>query len=195
MSINLHELDQKLAGELQKRKIANEMEQIKIKKAIESSEEIKHLRTMIQQGYLNKERAAQVTEKQTRNLIELKEEALIDRAMLQKREMELARQRQEERRKINERLDQKFTLQNQMLEKKDKCEEAREQFYKEKGQVDDIVEQIINEDKKKMEVEANKKKEAFNTMQFALADKAERVQAGKDREKRENAEYKKYLDG
>ena len=60
MSTNLHELDQRLAGELQKRKIANEMEQIKIKKAIESSEEIKHLRSMIQQGYLNKERAAQV---------------------------------------------------------------------------------------------------------------------------------------
>ena len=86
MSTNLHELDQRLAGELQKRKIANEMEQIKIKKAIESSEEIKHLRSMIQQGYLNKERAAQVSEKQTRSLIELKEEALIDRAMLQKRE-------------------------------------------------------------------------------------------------------------
>ena len=89
----------------------------------------------------------QVSEKQTRNLIELKEEALIDRAMLQKREQELMRQRQEERRKINEKLDQKKTLQEQMLEKKVKCEEAREQFYLEKGQVDDIVNQIINEDR------------------------------------------------
>lgn len=70
MSSHLRELDQKLANELHKRKIQGEMERIKISKAIESNEEIKHLRGMIKQGYMNKERAAQIAEKQTRTIIE-----------------------------------------------------------------------------------------------------------------------------
>ena len=57
------------------------MEAIKIKMAIENSNEIKHLKGMIQQAYLNKDRSAQVAERQTRSLIEKAEEAMIDRAM------------------------------------------------------------------------------------------------------------------
>ena len=43
---------------------------------------------------------------------------------------------------------QKRMLQTQMLEKKAKCDEAREQFLREKSQVDEIVQKLINEDRK-----------------------------------------------
>ena len=78
-SANLRELDQKLAGELHRRKVASEMSSIKTKMAIESSAEIKHMKAMIQQAYLNKDRAAQISEKQTRSIIHQQEDAMMDK--------------------------------------------------------------------------------------------------------------------
>jgi len=72
---NLRQLDQRLAGELQKRKVAGEMNRIKIRMAIEGSSEIKHMKGQIAQAYLNKDRSAQIAERQTRNLVEMTEEA------------------------------------------------------------------------------------------------------------------------
>lgn len=127
------------------------MDRIKIKKAIENSSEIKHLKNQIAQGYLNKERSAQVAERQTRNLVEKAEEAMIDRAMLENREDELDGVRQKEVEKKMSLLKQKEILHDQMYEKKLKCDEARDEFLKEKVQVDDIVQKIITDDYQKQE--------------------------------------------
>lgn len=82
-----------------------------------------------------------------------------------------------------------------MYEKKLKCDEAREQFLREKDQVDDIVQKIINEDHIKQQKDAKKKAEAFKTMQDALAEKEQIKLALKERERLENEQYKKYLEG
>ena len=103
-------------------------------------------------------------------------------------------QREKEVEKTMAMLRQKRTLQDQMLEKKVKCDEARDQFLNEKSQVDDIVQGIINEDVTKMQKDSVKKHEAFQTMQDALADKESREMQRKEKEKRENEEYKKYLE-
>jgi hypothetical protein len=191
---HLRELDQRLAGELQKRKIANEMMTIKTKMAIENSAEIKHMRQMIQQAYLNKDRAAQVAEQQTRSLVEKTEEALIDRAMLEKREDELGIVQNQNRMKTEALLRQKQVIFGQMAEKEDKCNEAREAFFMEKDQVNAIIQSIIDEDQQKLEKDGVKKKIAFATMQDALAEKEQMKLSVKERERLENLAYKKYLD-
>ena len=194
MSHNLRELDQRLAGELQKRKVANEMEKIKMRMAIENSAEVKHMKQMIAQGYLNKDRSAQVAERQTKSLIEKAEEALIDRAMLEKREDELSVVADHNVQKKMALLNQKKVLHGQMEEKHVKCEEARNEFLQEKGQVDAIIQQIINEDNQKMDKDAKKKVQAFKTMKDAFAEKDEIKANLKERERLENLAYKRYLD-
>lgn len=191
---NLRQLDQRLAGELQKRKVQSEMERIKIRMAIEGSSEIKHIKGQIAQAYLNKDRSAQIVERQTRNLVEQTEEALIDRAMLEKRDYEVEANNQHRKQKTMSLLQHKAVLHDQMYEKKVKCEEARDQFLSEKGQVDDILQKIINEDSKKMQKDLQKKTVAFATMQTALAEKEEIKRDAKERERLENLAYKKYLD-
>jgi hypothetical protein len=191
---HLRELDQRLAGELQKRKIANEMMAIKTKMAIENSAEIKHMRQMIQQAYLNKDRAAQVAEQQTRSLVEKSEEALIDRAMLEKRGAEVEIVQNQNRMKTEALLRQKQVIFGQMAEKEDKCNEAREAFFMEKDQVNAIIQSIIDEDQRKLEKDGVKKKIAFATMQDALAEKEQMKLSLKERERLENLAYKKYLD-
>jgi len=81
-----------------------------------------------------------------------------------------------------------------MYEKKVKCDEARDQFLSEKGQVDDILQKIINEDSAKMQNDLKKKTVAFATMQTALAEKEQIKSEARERERLENLAYKKYLD-
>merc|ERR1712238_644729 len=92
-------------------------------------------------------------------------------------------------------LKQKEILHDQMYEKKLKCDEAREEFLSEKGQVDDIVQKIIDDDVQKQHREAKKKATAFKTMQFALDEKEMIKLSLKERERMENEQYKKYLEG
>jgi len=70
-----------------------------------------------------------------------------------------------------------------MHEKKLKCDEAREEFLKEKDSVDDIVKKIIDQDRKKLEIGAQKKHEAFATMQYALSEKEEIKRQAAERER------------
>lgn len=170
------------------------MERIKIRMAIEGSSEIKHIKGQIAQAYLNKDRSAQIVERQTRNLVEMTEEALIDRAMLDKRDYEVNTNNEHRRQKTNTLLLHKAVLHDQMYEKKVKCDEARDQFLSEKDQVDDILQKIINADSLKTQQDAAKKIVAFKTMQFALNEKEEIKFAARERERLENLAYKKYLD-
>jgi hypothetical protein len=170
------------------------MERIKIRMAIEGSSEIKHIKGQIAQAYLNKDRSAQIVERQTRNLVEMTEEALIDRAMLDKRDYEVSTNNEHRRQKTNTLLLHKAVLHDQMYEKKVKCDEARDQFLSEKDQVDDILQKIINDDTLKTQQDAAKKIVAFKTMQFALNEKEEIKFAARERERLENIAYKKYLD-
>ena len=121
------------------------MDRIKIKMAIENSDEIKHFKQQIAQGYLNKDRAAQIAERQTRDLIEKSEEAMIDKYMLHNLDSEMDIVRKQEGEKKMALLNQKAVLHDQMYEKKIKCDEARNEFLAEKGQVNDIVQKIVDE--------------------------------------------------
>lgn len=64
----MNNLDQRLAQELARRKQDSLAKQKKIEKTIAECSEIRDLKQKIHQAYVNKERAAQIAEKQTRSL-------------------------------------------------------------------------------------------------------------------------------
>ena len=69
--LNVYEVEETLARELQKRKLEEEAKHSEIKRIFEESEQLKLLRQKINTGYINKERAAQIQEKQIRTIQEL----------------------------------------------------------------------------------------------------------------------------
>lgn len=146
--MSLNQLDQRLAQELHKRKQDSLIRQKQIEKTINESEEIKLLKERIRQAYTNKERAAQVAEKQTRKLADLQQDAEMDEFIVQKKQQEQREFEEKERRLAHERLKQKYVLQDQMKFKHTLKEEALKEFEKEKTQVDKIVLDIIREDQK-----------------------------------------------
>lgn len=68
MAYQMNMLDQKLAEELHRRKMQNEIKKKQVEKVILESDEIRQLKEKINQAYVNKERSAQIAEKQTRQL-------------------------------------------------------------------------------------------------------------------------------
>ena len=144
--MSLNQLDQRLAQELHKRKQDNLIKQKQAEKVINESEEIKQLKERIRQAYTNKERAAQVAEKQTRRLTELQQDAEMDEYLIQKKEQEQRAMEEREQRIAQERLKQKYVLLEQMNHKNSLKDEALREFEKEKGQVDRIVFDIMRED-------------------------------------------------
>lgn len=146
--MSLNQLDQRLAQELHKRKQDSLIRQKQIEKIINESEDIKLLKERIRQAYTNKERAAQVAEKQTRKLADLQQDAEMDEYLVQKKMQEQRELEEKERRLAQERLKQKYVLQEQMKYKHALKEEALKEFEKEKTQVDKIVLDIIREDQK-----------------------------------------------
>lgn len=63
--------EDQLGKELQRRKNQEVSRGIQLEKLVSENEEIKALKQKIQQGYLNKERAKQLAEKQVRRVDEL----------------------------------------------------------------------------------------------------------------------------
>jgi len=124
----------------------NTIKEKQVDKVISESEEIRILKEKIKQAYTNKERAAQVAEKQTRKLFELQNEAEIEDYLVKQKEREYQELKDKEHRLAQERLKQKEVLQNQMQYKNMLKEEALKQFQMEKEAVDKVVYNIIQED-------------------------------------------------
>lgn len=68
---DINNMDYRLAQELHRRKQGNLIKEKLMEKVIGESEEIKQLKERINQAYVNKERSAQIAEKQTRTLKQL----------------------------------------------------------------------------------------------------------------------------
>ena len=114
--LNIYEVEETLARELQKRKMEQEAKQREIQKIFKESEDLNRLKQKINIGYISKERAAQIREKQLRTIESMvnyylkknnkiieffynklkKEEAEIESEIFAKREKELEEERQKE---------------------------------------------------------------------------------------------------
>ena len=69
--LNVYETEETLARELQKRKLQSEAKQREVEKIFKESEELNKLKQKINIGYISKERAAQIQEKQLRTIYKM----------------------------------------------------------------------------------------------------------------------------
>ncbi|CAD8084918.1 unnamed protein product [Paramecium primaurelia] len=188
-----YSLEDQLARELQKRKVEEEKKRREIERICAESEEIKLLKQKVQTAYVTKERTQQLAEQQLRRIQELKQESEIEAAILEKLKREQEEERAKEQFRLHQRLEGKYTLQKQMKEHEQLRDEAKEQYIYEKEQVNRVIQQLINEDRKFIEDQAKKKKIAFSDMQNALREKAELIYRMKQREREENQKYLDFM--
>ncbi len=67
--------------------------------------------------------------------------------MLRTKEIQDEIQREADKRNLEDRINNKLSIQNQIVQRKQLEEEARNEYLKEKEQVDNVIQRMINEDR------------------------------------------------
>jgi len=139
---------------------ADEMQDSKIRQQIrETSYEIRELEAKLKAGYMNKERAAQLAEKEARKQEEIYYEEQLATTLQDewKRAQEL--EQEAERLKWESSKMYQKQLEFQLSEQEEKKRAAYEDFLKEKLMIDEIVRKIYDEDLREAEDRINKQKQ------------------------------------
>ena len=139
-------MEEKLAREMARMRIEDERRKRELNKICSESEELKELQNKIKAAYLNKERAQQMTETQYRKQNEIEEDAQIDMIMLKNKELGDNNERNANQKKLEQLQENKRNIQRQIDENDRLREEAYQEYIKEKGQVDAVVQRMIEED-------------------------------------------------
>ncbi|MED6233907.1 hypothetical protein ATANTOWER_018955 [Ataeniobius toweri] len=139
----------------------------------ENSLELRELKSKLKAAYVSKERAAQIAEKEALRLQTIREEAeLADRM---KREHEqAAAEIQKLQQKSHEGLVQhQRGLEQQLMEKERRRQEAYEEFLKEKLMVDEIIRKIYEEEQMERQLKLEKVKATHQDMEEFKRQQAE----------------------
>ena len=139
-------MEEKLAREMARMRIEDERRKRELNKICSESEELKELQNKIKAAYLNKERAQQMTETQYRKQNEIEEDAQIDMIMLKNKELGDNNERNANQKKLEQLQENKRNIQRQIDENDRLREEAYQEYIREKGQVDAVVQRMIEED-------------------------------------------------
>lgn len=122
----------------------------------ENSVELRELELKLKSAYLNRERAAQMAEKEAMRYETLREEAIIARTMRDEHELAEMEKEKLEQKKYEEVVRYQQELERQLEEKERKRQEAYEEFLKEKHMVDEIVRKIYMEDQMELQLQLDK---------------------------------------
>ena len=145
------EMEERLAREMARMKLDGDRKKVEVERICSQSDEIKQLQEKIRNAYLNKERAAQLAETQLKTLQEVEQDARVDMAMLRRKEIQEAEERQKEHERAIERLRNKQRIQDQINEKQEMMLRAQmEEADREKNQVESVVNRLIEEDQEMM---------------------------------------------
>ena len=169
--------------------------QTKIKQKIfENNDEIKEIKSAIENAKLNEFRAHQIHQNQLLRLQNLIKDTQNDETVLDNLKMEIENQKKIDEIKQKERFKAKYLLQEQMKEhEKNKLESIKE-YERDKKQVDDLIEKLKQEDIQNFN--ENERKKAINRMYMenAYKEKAERKQKEKEDEEKQKAAERKYFE-
>lgn len=110
----------------------------------------------------------------------------MEKEMLKKKELEQLIQRQKEEEKKRLFLQQKYNLQNQMEMKAKLRQEAYQEYLKEKGQVDQVIGKMIEEDQRMVTLIRTKQDQAKLDMIHSVNEKREMQRRQKELEDYEN---------
>lgn len=150
--------EERLAAELEKRKLDSIRDEKMRQQIRETSLELRELEAKLRSAYMNKERTAQIAEKEAIKFDVMKRDSEIAREMKieHERAEEAARQREVE--KYREQIRYQQELERQLEEREEKKQQAYEEFLKEKLMIDEIVRKIYEEDQRERELTMAKKK-------------------------------------
>lgn len=151
----------------QEQAMARELEAIKLEKLRDekmrqqirdNSLELRELEAKLKAGYMNRERAAQIAEKEAIKIAVMERDA--DIAVLMKSEHERAEQAEtaKEMERWQESVRYQQELERQLEEKELKKQSAYEEFLKEKLMIDEIVRKIYEEDQREQEMRFEKQR-------------------------------------
>lgn len=175
----------KLAMEIERRRALEERKEREIQRICNESEELKHLEERLKVAYMNKERAAQHAERLKRDSQEAIRNQAIDDQMEYDRQMGIRREAEKDAYRRATSLQQKATLQEQMLHRQVLMKEAADEAARDRQLVDNIVNKIAEEDRLENE-ELNRRKEETRNMVAAYAVQREADLA--ERRRKEKAE-------
>ncbi|XP_012584271.1 PREDICTED: meiosis-specific nuclear structural protein 1 isoform X3 [Condylura cristata] len=177
------EQEEKLALELAKLKHES-LKNAKMRQQVrENSFEIRELEKKLKAAYMNKERAAQIAEKDAIKYEQMKRDAEIAKIMMEEHERVIREENAAEDKRNKVKAQYYLDLEKQLEEQERKKQEAYEQLLKEKLMIDEIVRKIYEED----QLERQQKLEKMNATRKYI-EEFQREQARWREKKREEME-------
>ncbi|XP_065661551.1 meiosis-specific nuclear structural protein 1 isoform X3 [Hydra vulgaris] len=153
------EQEERLAKELQAIKLEKlRNEKLKQKYRVNSLE-LRELEAKLRAGYMNKERAAQLAEKQALQISLAQRESETAKEMLEDYERAIKHDQIKERERWEKSVQYQEQLESQLQEQEQTKQKQYEEFLKEKHMIDEIVRKIYEEDQREMEARLLKQKE------------------------------------
>lgn len=178
--------EERLARELERRKL-DEIRDEKMRQQIrESSLELRELEQKLKSAYMNKERTAQIAEKEALKYDKMARDAEIAKQMKEEHERAHEAERQREMEKYREQIRYQQDLERQLEEQEEKKQQAYEEFLKEKLMIDEIVRKIYEEDQRERELAMSKRKATQKYIQEFKAAREEWKQLERARMEEEN---------
>ncbi|NXT44961.1 MNS1 protein, partial [Pelecanoides urinatrix] len=150
------EQEERLAAELARlnhEKIKDEKMRQQVR---ENSLELRELEKKLRSAYMNKERAAQITEKEAIQYEKMKLEAEIDQKMKEEYERVVKEESSAELKRNKEKIMYQQELEKQLEEQERKKQDAYEEFLREKLMIDEIVRKIYEEDQMEKQLKLDK---------------------------------------
>ena len=152
--------DDALSKELERRNMEEEIRKREIQRICEEDASLRELQEKLKTAYKNKERTAQIKEKESIKVIEKEKERAYDEMGEYFRRVALLDEVEKRKLQKGESLKVREVLAHQ-IEEKEKAieEEAYSQWLKDKDQIDQIVSKIQHEDQLQLELKEKRKNE------------------------------------
>ncbi|XP_067104860.1 meiosis-specific nuclear structural protein 1 [Osmerus mordax] len=122
----------------------------------ENSVELRELEVKLKSAYLNRERAAQIAEKEAMRYETMRQEADTAHKMKSEHERASVEQDKQDQQRYNELVRYQQELEQQLEEKERQRQQSYQEFLKEKLMVDEIVRKIYEEDRMEMQLRLEK---------------------------------------
>jgi hypothetical protein len=190
--MHMSQCEANLADELARRKAESMRQDMERRRICEGSEELRALKERLHAAKVNKERAMQLLETETRREGERIQEHVraeyMENERLENQEFEYKLQAE----KFRQRERVKDINQQQIAEKEDQRQEAMSEHLKEKAQVEDLVNKLAKEDLDEFNANEKKKRESRAALRQFIIDNQQKQQEAEQAEKDENARIERY---
>ena len=188
------DVDKCFGRSIQHRRGMKKEHDVEIQKLYAENDELKSIITDIKQAHLNRDRAHQIHESQTRRLKQIVIDTELDETVLANMNRERLLDEQKEFKRKNEMLRAKGVLQQQLTDRQKARDEAKKEYAKDKAEIDAMVHKILTEDKNKYEEMQRRKALAKAYMDKEYAERAKQKQQKKEEEELNNEKERKYFE-